>query len=163
MNHLDIELYKTFSKKELVEWCILEINDNWNKIEPTQIQIIEWLYLIELWEEWYWYRIETDSLNFYCSKDIINVFDWKKMLRNSLDVDITIVGIEPHLEDIFRVAKEKWYLVEVDIFKSSFTKEYVHDFLFWKNWDNHSIRIIPEISILNQTDDTIQKLLNLFK
>lgn len=131
---IQLEIIKTFWSKELSKWLII-----WK-------ERISEIIAIDYEREWFYRMID----------DWENTFSWSIKWAE-------ILWHIPHLEDVFRVAKEKWYLVEVDIFKSSFTKEYIHDFLFWKNWDNHSIRIFPEISILNQPESVLIELLTKLK
>lgn len=135
-----LEVIKTFWRKELTEGCLYyPDSDDFAEVYKL-ISDKEYCIKYTRISDWYFGSFLTDEE--WCNEILWHI---------------------PHLEDVFRLAKEKWYLVEVDVFKSSFTKEYIHDFLFWKNWDNHSIRIIPEISILNQPESVLIQLLNLFK
>ncbi len=91
------KIMEVMSDKTLWKDCMLLVNDNWNRKDSISLQTIEELYDCDSWEEWICYRISTNKIDFECSKDIINVFDGKKMLRNSLDVSITIIWHPLHI------------------------------------------------------------------
>lgn len=144
MNQIDIELYKTFSKKELVFWCkIIASDDDSN----------------EFWKHWFWTII----------KDLR--WDWLSMLVDKWDqleyyvghneeFKFEILGTEPRLEDVFQKAKENELICELAI--SSFTDDFK---LMFSKWTTtlESFYYNQCESLLNQTDETKTELLKLFE
>lgn len=66
---------------------------------------------------------------------------------------------EPHLEDVFRVAEEKWFTFDLINF---WTKQPRLTSLIPSN-ENFNIPYNPTLSLLEQSEETKQKIINLFK
>lgn len=66
--------------------------------------------------------------------------------------EIEILWHIPHLEDVFRVAAEKWLSFYIDSERNA---------QIWIDWK--SFRYIPSIPLLDQDESTLTQLLTLFK
>lgn len=124
---IQLEAIKIFGRKDLTEWCLV---NHWFSYNPE----IDW-------EKQIW-KIKT--------------YDWRRwaMLFDWFNVDdFEILWHEPHLEDVFRVAKEKWYFVKLQSDEIYFYT-YQHD---------ESFKFISSLPLLEQSEDTLTQLINLFK
>ena len=86
---------------------------------------------------------------------------------------IEILWHEPHLEDVFRVAKNKWKIID------KWTEYWIVDFCIWWHYRNelsivfqwwfnndfHKDKIMynPTLQLLEQSEETLNKLISLFE
>ena len=133
MNEIDKALYELFAEKALSEGCRLFYENR---------------EAIIFWNKW---------VNFLISYKI----QWKEFESYVWEVseyflkkDCEIIWHEPQLHDVFRVAKEKKIcLLTVSWYVLSYVKDgknIVHSY----DWT---------LSLMNQTDETKQSIINLFK
>ena len=138
MNEIDKKLYELFADKTLSRWCII-LTSEWP---------YEWMeeYDIEQVDDFFHFIDDgcLESLNFY---------------QNETE-KYKILWHEPHLEDVFRTIPEfidshwiVWYF---------FDKDSLY-FISRMQWLDKSIPYNPTLSLMNQTDETKQFIINLFK
>ena len=137
MNQLDRQLYSLFSDKTLSFGCMIK----WKDSETDDFQFI--------------INFPNDNEDFKVS------FDWNYTRYPSLD-DFEILGHEPQLHDVFRVAKEKWLVLNIT--KREWEELYcIH--VYGRQWiHNGFITFInTTLPLLQQEYGTKEQLINLFK
>lgn len=73
--------------------------------------------------------------------------------------EYTILWHEPHLEDVFRVAEEKWFTFDL----INFWKKQPRLTSLIPSNENFNIPINPNIPLLEQPEETLKQLISLFK
>lgn len=129
------QLYETFSDKTLREWCLFTRDSILYRV-PKSINIWEWV----CWEAISWAYSHTTSVKIS---------------------GIKILWHEPTIVDVFKKAKEKF--VDMDVHMN-------HLIFFSKNpmdMDDTEWMFMVEYdhckSLLEQSDETIQSLINIFE
>ena len=148
-SQLDLELIRIFGKKELTEGCWINLQDEDDYDDDGHICKLtqpseydeKWYYLIYPHTP-YW---ATDSIHIQKDKDSIFEILWHL----------------PTLEDIFRVAEEKWLILSM--MKRDIDPEYcIH--VYGRVWMHNGFvtYIKPSIQLFKQSEETKQALISLF-
>lgn len=124
-----LEVIRVFGRKELKKWCLF-YNRHWDLVSF-------WNWRISEWEEYRWFRVYRDKKIWATIKEIL--------------------GCIPELSpDVFRLAKEKWFTIDV--------------IYFWRNLPslipstyNSNIPFDPSIPLLEQPESTLLEILKLVK
>lgn len=120
------ELYDRFAKKDLSEWCIV-YNERYAKI----------------------LSIDYDRAWYYKVKD-----DWDNIASWNISTAI-ILWHPPTLADLFRVATEKWWFIQISLECTRIKK--------WIEWEEFEVILIPTLPILEQqSEETIKQLVSIF-
>jgi hypothetical protein len=133
MTQLDQKLYELFSDKTLSEGCIIHWNEfkNWELSENS---------------EYVKFYKETDS--WFSQSSYCIATNWKEYCI------YTILWHPPQLHDVFRVAKSKYCIINVDE-SSMYIAKYPEK-------GNQYIPYNTSIHILKQSDETKSTLISLF-
>ena len=127
---LQLNIIRLFGRKELTEGIIIKYDDEYFKLMTE----IEW-----------W--IAVDSIQYY--RNLALYFG---------EDEFEILWHIPHLEDVFRVAEEKWLSYTL------FGGRIINHIVFHIDDDNDvKITIAPTLPLLEQSEDTLTQLCNLFK
>ena len=136
---------------------------------PTQLEIIKIFWKKDLSfgclirkEKWKWFKIANIS--------DIKYPDWKTCYKQAkwywvhwkfyqpkfkTELDFEILWHIPHLEDVFRVAEEKWWKCEILDSESIWYKNCIIIKWVW-------IEFNPTLLILEQSEETLKQLITLF-
>lgn len=138
---IQLEAIKIFGRKELTEGCLIRKEKwKWFKIANiSDIKYPDWKICYKQ-AKWYWVH-------------------WKfYQPKFKTELDFEILWHEPHLEDVFRVAYEKWYWYNISDwhYPVFYNIEKQRNFPDIK-WYNQTIRL------LEQSEETLTQLINLFK
>ena len=139
-SQLDLELVRIFGKKDLTEGCIAKWKWQENVTDIIAYRIWDTLWVVTYYE-WNWVNVER-----------IDEF--------SID-EYEVIWHIPHLEDIFRVAKENGKLVEIDSQFNELTLYHINQY-----GEHETERFFPYDSTLLPTEqpseETKQALISLF-
>lgn len=138
---IQLDIIRTFGSKELSEGCFVRKEKwKWFKIANiTDIKYPDWkLYYKQA--KWYWLH-------------------WKfYQPKFKTELDFEILWHIPHLEDVFRVAKWKAFIYAITPLRL-WTYE-----IWFNDWYRTTyINYTPEMPLLEQSEETLTQLLNLFK
>lgn len=138
-----LEAIKIFGRKDLTDWCIITglcLDSYWELKERR---------LCRKTYAWY-YLVASHKWNFHDNC-------WSVHKPSSIE----ILWHEPHLEDVFRVAKEKKFHY-IDITHLS---DWTHELCFaWTGeTDDECIPYNPTITLLEQSESTLQQIISLFE
>ena len=132
MNYTEtqLEAIRLFGKKDLSDWCYT-LEKNWT--------------MWHCWN-WEWKKCYNSKWEWGLSSDY-----WENMWE--------ILWHEPHLEDVFRVAEERWFTFDLINF---WTKQPRLTSIIPSN-ENFNIPYNPTLPLLSQPEETLTQLINLFK
>lgn len=135
-----LEVIRVFGRKELSFGCIVK----WIDVQK-EIQFTEYIWKI------------NEEMSIVSYKGEYSKYQEVTWIDNNFEILWHI----PHLEDVFRVAKEKWWLV-------NFTTEtnellFYRKDSFWKTTEYKNIAWYKTIPLLEQPESVLIQILNLFK
>lgn len=129
---IQLEAIKIFGRKELSRWCFLKVN-----------------WIITICTDWPYYENEWK----------LYARNYEKSPEENIIEDFEILGNLPHLEDLFRVAKERWFAC-IWMWQFPLSTEYFMS--VQKNiWESVEIDFNPDVSLLDQHN--LEEIINLFK
>lgn len=142
---IQLKAIRLFGNKELTEWCIIryysDVDEQWEIIKYIRTYEKEnWMMVVDAFCDWSFIRT------------------W---LSNRFSKKQEILWHEPHLEDVFMVAKEKKFHY-IDITHLS---DWTHELCFAWTWetDDEAIKYNPTLPLIEQDEDTLKQLLEIFK
>ena len=142
-----LEAIRIFGRKDLTEGCLIRIQSKY----PSWAMMEYW------WDEDAWdyddviRKInEDEELNYDCYEITINDIS----ANEDDDMIFTILWHEPHLEDVFRVSKEKWVMINL----SRDSNNWFELFVWMKHFPYN-----PTITLIEQSEETLKQLISLFK
>lgn len=147
-----LEVIRAFGSKELTEGCL---------IGSKQFHIYEQeiVYTPMIWGTWFHKQWNTNLKKFrvHCPLTEEDIwFDFEDI------TNYQILWHIPILEDVFRLAKNKWFTIDL----SSRSEHFLHSmrFYYWNKYrDYWDINYTPSIPLLEQTESVLIELLTIFK
>lgn len=149
---LQIEIIKAFGSKQLSEGCLIETNSG---------KIFKFLYMeAEEPIKWIYNRA------YYIWQDLEHKKDYNGAnIMKYASIDLKILWHIPHLNDLYRVAESKDWIIKVEY--NYLKREYVWitiDNTFWEDDIYALIPYNPTLDLIDQDPElTLLPLLNLFK
>ena len=149
-----INILSDYMEKELSEWCLLYINECWvDKESKKYIATILDIKEVVEEEEWECLVLYMKQDEITVSKDIINVFNWEKHLRNSKDYTIKILW-HYDISAVWKFIRNSKWAVSVKIVKGNI--DFLEITVFWDK-----TYIIPNKPLHLYTEQEEKNLLKL--